>query len=113
MPSPRPRSVMGPRLKHSPCGSKEQALSHHQPPLQSCPSIPLPTPPLPGGLPDLCSLRGPGAQAAWPRTSGVMEPQSWLMRASWCCSVLPCMIGLRVHISAMMHPAPHRSMGGP
>lgn len=61
----------------------------------------------------LCIPQGPGARAAWPRTSGVMEPQSWLMRASWCCSVLPCMMGLRVHISAMMHPAPHRSMGGP
>lgn len=46
-------------------------------------------------------------------TSGVMDPQSWLMRVSWCCSVLPCMMGLRVHISAMMQPPPHRSMGGP
>lgn len=46
-------------------------------------------------------------------TSGVMDPQSWLMRVSWCCSVFPCMMGLRVHISAMMQPAPQRSMGGP
>lgn len=46
-------------------------------------------------------------------TSAVMEPHSWLMRVSWCCSVFPCMMGLLVHISAMMQPPPHRSMGGP
>ena len=65
--------------------------------------------------------------------SGTMEPQSWQINVSWCCSVLPyikiiitiqnswqivvsfntCMIGLRVHISAMMQPAPHMSTGGP
>lgn len=105
--------MMGVRAEHCPYGSKDQALSLHRPPLQGFPSTPLPVPPLPGGLPDLCFLWGPWGPATWSRTSGVMEPQSWLMRASWCCSVLPCMIGLRVHISAMMHPAPQRSMGGP
>jgi len=66
----------------------------------------LPTPPhLSSCLPQLaCALA---------LTSGVMDPQSWLMRASWCCSVFPCMMGLRVHISAMMQPPPQRSMGGP
>lgn len=59
------------------------------------------------------SSHPPQPARALPLTSGVMDPQSWLMRVSWCCSVFPCMMGLRVHISAMMQPAPQRSMGGP
>ena len=47
------------------------------------------------------------------QTSGVIAPQSWAMSVSWCCSVLPCMMGERVHISAIIHPAPHRSTGAP
>ena len=47
------------------------------------------------------------------QTSGVMAPQSWAIKVNWCCSVLPCMIGDRVHISAMMQPAPQRSTAGP
>lgn len=92
--------------------------------------------PVPGGRSSQCTGqgRGPGVPGPSPcphhcftplcshppqparallLTSGVMDPQSWLMRVSWCCSVFPCMMGLRVHISAMMQPAPQRSMGGP
>lgn len=46
-------------------------------------------------------------------TSGTNEPHNSDININCACSVWPCKIGRRVHISPKMHPADHRSIGGP